>query len=764
MAENTGVEPLTITDFSGGITDYYIGGPANKYRIGDNFILYKHGDLAKPYTRPGSVIYDATNFQIPAGAQRIGTLNYFENTLLVHSARKFYYISAGSWQTLQGPSGNDVFPTGVTVDNVVSLGLWNKHLYVTSDGFKKPQKIYKDSGGVLRLRTAGMPALASSPTITPSAAGNSYLYRFTNEYTYDSAGLTFLDIGPTTEVAVPSSGDPSVNPNAITVIPVIANGAIDNYDTASANLRVGIYRTTNGGQVFYKVGSVANGTTTFNDNVSDALLVDNELLYTEGGVVENDPPPLAKVVHVKSSYGYYANTSETDGFHPNRVYQSIPDDIDSVPSTFFVDCDDEIIAVSSAQDTTILLGKKFTYRLDGSFDELGRGSMVTQKIGDTGGCVSSQSVVQTIDGVFWAGLDGFYFSDGFKVLRVNRGWNNTYAGLVSDTPALRKARIQGKYDPLTKRIWWAVQQGGGVDNDKTYMLDLNWGLSDDMPFTSASNGANYAPTALEFVNNELIRGDRRGYLFRHSSSVFTDPRVDTAVAPSTWSKATIFYNYQSCATNFGTDMVRKFVTRVSVASQNETNLSLQIVSSNDDSRQVTNLAPIRYKGNMIWGDPDVYWGDPEIIWNRIGLISEFRRMPQANLRCLYKQIYFQPAFVAIINSDQIGDVTVNNVAKTATLVDTGSYDWPSDPIDYFIAFGNDNFTNVFQITGRTNDILTFADPAGFCPNGLQEWVIRGYPKGEIFNLISYTINWALGGRTQDHFSRSSTGEVGSGGT
>lgn len=760
--EATGIEPLTVNDFRGGITDYYIGGPPHKFRKGDNFFIYKHGDLGKLYTRPGSVIYDATNYQIPAGAQRIGTLKYFEDTLLIHSARKFYYISSG-WQTLQGPTGNDVFPAGITVNNVVSLAFWNKHLFVANDGFKKVQKIFKDGSGNLKLRTAGMPFLASDPVVTPTAnTGKTFLYRFTNEYSYDSAGLVFKDIGPTTEVLVINADDPGTNMNQITAIPVISNGAVDNYDTASANLRVGIYRTVDGGQVFYKVGSVPNGTTTYNDTTSDALLIDNELLYTEGGVVENDPPPLAKVVHVKEHLGYYANTSESDGLHPNRVYQSIPDDIDSVPATFFVDCDDEIVAVSSIQDTTVLLGKKFTYRLDGSFDELGRGSMVTMKIGDTAGCVSSQSVVQTIDGVFWAGQDAFYWTDGFQLHKVNRDWNNTYAGLVTSSPTFRKARIQGKYDPLTRRIWWAVQEGSGVDNNKTYMLDLNWGISDDMPFTSASNGDYFAPSAIEFVNNELIRGDRRGYLFRHSTSLFTDPLVDVLKVPSQWTQATIFYDYQSCAYNFGTDLVRKFVTRVSVVAQNETNLSLQIFSNNDDSRQVTKLTPVRYKGNVTWGDPDIYWGDANIVWNRIGLISDFRRMPQKNLRCLYKQVYFQPAFVAIINSDLIGNVVVDSFAKTATLVDSGTFDWPSNSLDYVLAFENDNYTNTYMITNRTADVITFLDPTGTCPTGNQQWVMRGYPKGEIFNLISYTLNWAPGGRTQDHFQKSETGEVGSG--
>lgn len=48
------------------------------------------------------------------------------------------------------------------------------------------------------------------------------------------------------------------------------------------------FRTTNGGSVFYRTDSFTT------DITSDAALTDNELLYTEGGVLQNDPVPTAK--------------------------------------------------------------------------------------------------------------------------------------------------------------------------------------------------------------------------------------------------------------------------------------------------------------------------------------------------------------------------------------------------------------------------------------------------------------------------------------
>lgn len=759
------LQPFEVRDFKGGITDYHLNGNPTKYLRADNFLIVKQETMGKLFTRPGSVIWDAANPQTPAGNQRIGTMYDFQGTLLVHSARKFYYINAGAWVTLVGPTGNQVFPAGVTVNNVLALKEQNKTLFVSNDAFTKVQKIYKDDTGTLQLRTAGMPFLASSPTVTPSVVGvNNYLYRFFYKYNYKVGNLTFSDFGPTTEVAVSSSDDPGTNPNGITTIPVLANGTTDNYDTASADLTVEIYRTVNNETAFFRVGSVPNGTTVFSDNVSDATIENNQPLYTEGGIPDNDPPPLAKYIHTTETFCYYAHTKNGSEINLNRIYQSAPGDPDSVPAENFLDLDDEIVGISSVRNIPIVCcANGAVYRIDGAFDLQGRGGMTAQKISDTAVCASNQGMVQTLDINYFFAVDGVYQTDGFSVMRVNREWNVTHAAILDDSGSKGQSRkrIQGKYDKKNRRIWWTVWfDGTSGDNDQCYILDLNFGVSDDMPFTATMLSTYFKPTAIEFKNDNLIRGDARGYIFEHKSSVYTDPKIDTFVAPSSWLTATIFYGYVSCANNFGTDYVRKFGPRITVYSKNETNLSLQIVSNNDDGKSLANLAPIRFRGNITWGDPDVYWGDPHLVWNQGGLIDAWRRFPAKNMRFSYKQIQLQNAFVAIVNSDLLGTAVIDGVGKTATLTNAVQIDWPSQSVDNYLAFENDGYVAQYLITARTDDVLTFSDPGGASPFGTQQWVLRGYPRGEVLNLLSYVVPVAAFGRTQEAFHTSDSGEVG----
>lgn len=769
MGEPTPInlQPLELKDFSGGMTDFYLGGPLHKFQQAENLFIVKYSDeTGKLFTRPGSDIYDATYYQIPAGDQRINTLKYFESVLFYHSARKLYYVNAG-WQTLQGPSSNDLFPSGVDTTTVVSLATWNKHLFITSsDLTQRVQKVYSDSGGTWRLRTAGMPALASSPVPTGGTPGTtkSYLYRFLYYYTYTVGTITYIDRGPTTEVTATNTTAIAVgaaNTISWASIPALANSTTHNYDTASANLKVEIYRTTNGGSNFFYVSAVNNGTTTYADTLTDALLQDNEPLYTEGGAPDRDPPPLCKLVHVVGDRGFYAHTKEGTEVHTNRVYQSIPSDIDAVPATFYSDVDDEIVGMSSVQNTPIImcLGGAI-YRVDGFIDELGLGFLSPQKISATAGCVSSLSIVQTLEGVYWAGIDGFYFSDGYRVVRISTGIRNTYKSLIST--ATTKRRIYGKYDATNKRIYWAVQYAStATDNDYIFVLDLNFGVSEDMPFTTLAGGDNFNPTAIEFIGANLVRADKHGYTFLHGDTLYTDPKIDITTAPSTWNVAVITYDYLSCATDFGSSFSKKWVPSVSVVAKNETNLSLQIRSINDYGRRTADLKPIRFRGNLVWGDEDVYWGDPSLVWNYVGLVDETRRMAPQHIRCEYKQLQLTNALVAIVSSDLIGTVNVDAAAKTATLVNAATYDWPTASVDYYLSFASDSYVINYPVSVRAANVLTFIDASNTVANATAGgWVLRGYPKGEVLHLISLCMHYAVFGKTQTPYRASETGEVG----
>lgn len=736
-------QPFEVNDFSGGITDEVYAQDPRRSSEMDNLVI---GNDKSADSRQGSVVDDLVNFQIPSGIQRIGTLINYNNSdkMFVHSVKKFYYRNPSAYATLQGPTGNDVLSAGLST-NMVSFTQWNGHLYVTSDAFPRPQKIYKDSGGAYRVRSSGLPALASSPTVTIGAPGAfDYIYSFHYEYTYTVGSVTFQDLGAVTQVAVTSSSDPGVTPNAISVIPIISNGATDNWDTSV--IKVYIYRTLAGGQDSYKIGEVTNGTTVFSDTFGDPAIENNDRLYIDDGTLDFDPVPLSKFVHVVNNTGYYGYIKDGSEEFRNIVRQSVPGDPDSCPSPFEIEVEDDITGISSARSVPIILCKRYIYRIDGAFDAFGRGVPNPVRISDTAGCVSNSSVVQAENGIFWFGNDGVYYSDSYQTFKVSDGNNERYKRLLSTITQTN--RVVGRFDEKERRIYWTIQKNTpSLDNDALLVLELRYGISDDMPFSTWS-GASFRPTAIEFFNKTLYRGDTRGYVFKHADEYTTDPKVDTAVDADEWNRETIIWTYESINYNFGSTHMRKFVPKILLTCANIDNTSIQINAINDVGRSIRELKLIRWRRNFTWGDDEFVWGSLDCVWDATGIIEQYRRMPAKGLRLSWLRIQITNGFSVIVASDLIGNSTFDNATSTVTLDDAPNQDWPVESVDYVIKTSFDNYVKEYVVSNRTADTLTVIDPDGTLPTGSFDWELWGYKKGEPIKVLSYNLYWQDNSQTQ----------------
>lgn len=748
-------QPLEIADFSGGMTDNYIDAPLNRGQVFDNVFILPNKKLL---SRWGSDLDDdSANAQIPAGNQRIGTLINYNNssTLFVQSAKKFYYRNSSAYTTLQGPvTSNDVFNLGSTT-SLVAYSEWNRHLFVTNDAYAYVSKIYADGSAVLQVRTAGLPALATAPTITAGTAGAfTYTYAFLYYYTYTIGTQIFEDYGPVTEVQVTSSLEPSASNNAISVIPALANSTNTNY--ATADIKVYIYRSQNGGTTLYKIGQVTNGTTVFTDNVSDSTAEDGEVIYTDGGVLDNDPPPLCKYLHIVNNIAYYAHVKEGSEVFPNKYKISVPFDPDSVPGGNEDEVEDEIKGISSVQSVAILGCKRHVYRSEGYFDEFGRGSLTHTRLSDTAGCLSHLSFVQAEGGLFWAGNDGFYYTDGYRVLKVSDHLNTTYASYIAamDTPA----RIVGTFDEKHRRILWALQSdSSSADNDAFAVLELRWGISSEMSFTTMSGGTSFSPTFITFFNGYLYRADHRGFVFKHDESLDSDPKVSLTTAAADWDRVTIIYDYRGPAINFGTTLGRKWVPKAVITLGNYGNVSVQPNAINDDGDTLRELKEIRFRGSFIWGDEEFLWGNDSCQWRGGGVLENWRRMPSGGLRVSYLQMQLTNAYTVVSNSDLFGNVTCDATAKTADLVDS-AVNWAADAVDYYLSFSADSYVNEYLVSARTSDqILTCIDAGGNFPSGTQEWLLKGYKKGERMNLLSYALLYSSNSQSQKTYQSSDSG-------
>jgi hypothetical protein len=320
------------------------------------------------------------------------------------------------------------------------------------------------------------------------------------------------------------------------------------------------------------------------------------------------------------------------------------------------------------------------------------------------------------------------------------------------------ARINGTYDAIGNRIYWATSGVvGGSENDTLWVHDPSWGIPNNKgSFQTWSGALNFQPTALEVIDGELIRADARGYTFRHDNDLAEDPIIDVGTAANLWDTTPVVYDYISSAFSFGSEFQRKWVTKLNTNLKSVANISVQPQSINDDVGATRDLRVIRKSVVFTWGDAFFLWGDPGFTWRSAPGTFNVRRFPRDGLRCTYKQIRYTNAVTVIENSDTAGTVTNDNAANTVTLT-TGTWDAEVDGGVFVI--GADITASGFDILSVAGSVLTVADPSGQLTDGLQTaWFIKKLRKGDKFHLENYTILYEFFGDSNTYYNVGDGGE------
>lgn len=558
-------------------------------------------------------------------------------------------------------------------------------------------------------------------------------------------------------------------------LPSITNTTNTNYDTS--NIELQIYRTVDAGTTYYLLDSVANGTSTYTDSVSDTLsyggfnaLNTRETIYTTGGYVDTAQPLPCKYLHILDGIALYGYIEDTGQTFPNRIIQAIPGIVEGISPTFYDDLDSKLKGISSTRSNFIAFCENSIYRINGGFTSTGLGSLSHEKIADVLGCISTNSIVQTEVGIFFAGNDGFYYTDGYQVIKISIDLDLTYSRLTESES--QRNRISGCYDRANRRIWWSLQSSpNSSDCDISYIYHLNFGIKPSGAFTTASNGTNWNPSAMVFFDNVLLRGDTQGLIFRHERQYLSDPEIPTDItaAIATWKTSYVPFNYTSCALDFGSGFQGQWVTKIHLMGQNFGNVNIQVNSIAENLRSSTNeksLAPIMYDQNIRWGDATLNWGDADILWQYSGKLDHWRRFTSGTLRSQLKQVKFTPAYVGIYKYDdfpELAYVNVNSTLKTASLLTPTGYTdviFPLDVVDMYISFESDDYTNEYLITAVADEVITFSDSLNESTTATnQKWVIRGYQKESSINIQSYVLHFAtLGMRGRNYPGSTGRGE------
>ena len=248
---------------------------------------------------------------------------------------------------------------------------------------------------------------------------------------------------------------------------------------------IGIYRTTDGGTIFYKIGNATtyNDTTavpfsvTVLDNTSDADLIENERLYTTGNIVESISPPAGKFIERFKNRMFLAGLEDENSIWFSKEHQ--PNQAVEFSDVFVITVDDTggaITGLATLDDKLVIFKESTIFVLMGD-GPLPTGAQnqfnVPQIITTDVGAVSNVSIVKSRDGLMFKSKKGIYLLDrGMNVSYVGADveqWNDlsiTSATVIDDLNQVRFTTAEGRclvYDLFFKQ-WSTFTNIDAIDS------------------------------------------------------------------------------------------------------------------------------------------------------------------------------------------------------------------------------------------------------------------------------------------------------------
>lgn len=295
------------------------------------------------------------------------------------------------------------------------------------------------------------------PSLAPAAGGALTLlgsYQYTAVYAWSDARGQWHRSAPSPIASVTLTG---ANNQVGVTLATLRLGAKDGPNQDSGYIE--LYRTVASGTTFYLVtrasASHAADTILFNDTASDAVIQQNEILYTTGKVLPRIGPPHARLMEVWRNRLFLAGTENPNELWVSNEYSfglggvSFSDalvvqmETDGGPITALCEMDDRLV-IFKRSAVYVLAGNGPTLTGDNPFQQ-------PTKLTSIVGAIDQRGIVKTRDGVMFVSIRGIYLLShsgqliyvGLPVEVVTSTRTVTGACVVEDEEQVRFVTAQG---------------------------------------------------------------------------------------------------------------------------------------------------------------------------------------------------------------------------------------------------------------------------------------------------------------------------------
>lgn len=321
--------------------------------------------------------------------------------------------------------------------------------------------------------------------------------------------------------------------------------------TQKNNVSIVLWRTTNAGQIAYRLASTPNTVSsstqlvvTFTDDYTngtqdDATIATGPSLYTQAGaILENLAPPPAMVMWTNNNRLWVIDSENPETtIEPSKAAsQGSGISFSTGQLTIIVDSKGGAIKGASPMDekTVLLKENSAGYFIGDAANDAGGGETISnfQFIPSDTGCSNSKSVVLYPNGIL------FRSSDNKGIYQVSRGLQISYFGM--DVEAYNSQDIQSAFIiPNRNQIRFLTSNGSSLVYD--YVMN-QWGV-----FTNHAGLSADQFNGLYVYVRSTHNAQDNGAIFLEDESSFLDNA--TAYAPGVilrWIKASSVQNFERC--------------------------------------------------------------------------------------------------------------------------------------------------------------------------------------------------------------------------
>ncbi len=329
-------------------------------------------------------------------------------------------------------SGGDVLVAGSPV--IVGLGGFGSRNYATAS-FAEPTQANQSNGVDLGFFVEPSIATASKSNTADGAltALGVYQYRCVVEW-IDPASRRWRSRPSRAQTVTLSGAEDTVTFTDADDFAWVRQG-LANISAASTIVKH-YYRTIAGGSTFYRVtppqgAPLAGAGATFVDTMRDETALSHEILYTDGGVLDNDHPPSCRFIKATEDRVWLAGLWDKRQAQSSKiVVPGEPAQFSDSPA-FRVVCPEDITGIGVQDGAVILFAAQSIYVISGEGPtDQGQGGWGSPRcITSSTGCINEKSILETSAGIF------FESYRGIELLPRGLGEPQFVGAAVQDFPA-----------------------------------------------------------------------------------------------------------------------------------------------------------------------------------------------------------------------------------------------------------------------------------------------------------------------------------------